>query len=326
MLTYIIRRILYAVPILIGVNVLTTLLFFYVNTPDDMARMIIGEKNITVEAIESWKQDHGYNLPLFFNNKEKGLSKVTQTIFTQKSAPLLWLDFGKSDRNNIDINSQIKKRAWPSLAIGIPTFLIAIVVNLIFSMMLAFFRGTYFDTWGVVLCVILMSVSSLFYIIGGQFILGKMLHLVPISGYDTGIHSIKFLILPVIIGIIGSVGGGSRFYRTVFLEEINKDYIRTARAKGLSESKVLFKHGLKNAMIPILTSVVVSIPFLFTGSLLMEAFFAIPGLGSFTIDAIHSQDFAIVRAMVYLGSILYIVGLILTDISYTLVDPRIRLE
>ncbi|MEE9613880.1 MAG: ABC transporter permease, partial [Thermodesulfobacteriota bacterium] len=125
---------------------------------------------------------------------------------------------------------------------------------------------------------------------------------------------------------LSSVGGGVRFYRTVFLEEIGKDYIRTARAKGLGEGKVLFKHGLKNAMIPILTNIVVAIPFLFTGSLLMENFFAIPGLGSFTIEAIQAQDFSIVRSMVYLGSVLYIVGLILTDISYTLVDPRIRLE
>ncbi len=215
---------------------------------------------------------------------------------------------------------------WASFIIAVPIFIIGIFVNLTFSMILAFFRGTYVDVWGVVLCVVTMSISTLFYIIGGQFIFGKFLMLFPISGYDTGIHAIKFAILPIMIGIIGSAGSGIRFYRTVFLEEINKDYIRTARAKGLAESKVLFKHGLKNAMVPILTNVVVSIPFLFYGSLLLEAFFAIPGLGSFTIDAIQSQDFAIVRSMVYLGAILYIIGLILTDISYTLVDPRIRLK
>jgi len=324
--TYIIRRLLYAVPILIGVNLLTTLLFFYVNTPDDMARMILGEKNLTPEIVESWKKDHGYDQPLFINSKENGISKVTQTIFFQKSAPLLWLDFGSSDRNNVDIAEEIKGRMWASLAIAIPTFIIGIATYLTFSMLLAYARGTYLDIWGVTLCVVMMSVSALFYIIGGQFIFGKMLKLFPISGYDTGIHAAKFVILPVIIGIIGSVGGAVRFYRTVFLEELGKDYIRTARAKGLTERSVLFKHALKNAMIPILTNVVVSIPFLFYGSLIMESFFAIPGLGSFTIDAIGSQDFAIVRAMVYLGSLLYIAGLILTDISYTLADPRIRLE
>jgi peptide/nickel transport system permease protein len=138
-------------------------------------------------------------------------------------------------------------------------------------------------------------------------------------------NSLKFLVLPVVISVIGGIGSGSRWYRTIFLEEINKDYVRTARAKGLSELRVLFKHVLKNAMIPILTGAVVVIPLLFMGSLLTESFFGIPGLGSYTIDAIQSQDFAIVRAMVFLGSVLYIMGLILTDISYTLVDPRIRL-
>ncbi|MBI5889043.1 MAG: ABC transporter permease [Deltaproteobacteria bacterium] len=326
MLTYIIRRILYAVPIVIGVNVLTALLFFYVNTPDDMARKILGEKNVTPAAIENWKKDHGYGLPAFLNTKEAGLATVTQTIFYQKSVPLLWLDFGRSDRNNIDIGREIGRRMWASLAISLPMFTFGVFIDLFFAMMLAYYRGTYLDISGVVFCVIMMSVSTLFYIIGGQFILGKLLKLFPISGYDTGVYSFKFLVLPVAVGVISGAGIGIRFYRTVFLEEINKDYIRTARAKGLSEAKVLFKHALKNAMIPVLTNVVVSIPFLFYGSLIMESFFSIPGLGNFTIDAIQAQDFAIVRSMVYMGSILYIVGLILTDISYTLVDPRVLFE
>jgi peptide/nickel transport system permease protein len=171
-----------------------------------------------------------------------------------------------------------------------------------------------------------MSVSSLFYIIGGQFVVSKLWHLVPISGYTGGADSFKFVVLPVVIGVVGSIGSSSRWYRTIFLEEIGKDYVRTARAKGLSELHVLFTHVLKNAMIPILTGVVVVIPLLFMGSLLTESFFGIPGLGSYTIDAINAQDFSIVRAMVFLGSVLYIVGLILTDISYTVVDPRVRLQ
>ncbi len=326
MLTYIIRRILYAIPIVIGVNLLTAVLFFYVNTPDDMARKILGEKNVTTAQVENWKRDHGYNLPVFFNSTEEGTAKVTETIFFKKSLPLLWFDFGRSDRNNIDIGGEIKTRMWPSLAISLPMFTFGLVLDLFLAMMLAYYRGTYLDLWGVVLAVVMMSVSTLFYIIGGQFLLGKVLKLFPISGFDTGMDSVKFLVLPVVIGVLSSLGVGVRFYRTVFLEEINKDYVRTARAKGLSEGAVLFKHALKNAMIPVLTNVVVSIPFLFYGSLIMERFFAIPGLGNFTIDAIQAQDFAIVRSMVYLGSILYIVGLILTDISYTLVDPRVRFE
>ena len=326
MIKYIIRRILYAIPIIIGVNILTSFLFFYVNSPDNMARRILGEKNITQEDIENWKREKGYHLPLLFNSKENGIAKVTQTIFYQKSVPLFWFDFGRSDRNNIDIGQQIQERMFPSLVISVPTFVIGLIVNITFAIILAYLRGTYVDNWGTVICVLLMSVSTLFYIIGGQYLFGKVLKLFPISGYDTGVHAIKFILLPVIIGVITGTGSGIRFYRTIFLEELGKDYIRTARAKGLSEFNVLFKHALKNAMIPILTGVVVSIPFLFYGSLLLESFFAIPGLGSFTIDAIQAQDFAIVRSMVYLGSILYIAGLLLTDISYTLVDPRVRLE
>jgi peptide/nickel transport system permease protein len=191
---------------------------------------------------------------------------------------------------------------------------------------MVFFRATYVDLTGVVLCVILMSISGLFYIIGGQFLIGKVMQLVPISGYMPGVNSFKFIILPVMIGIVSGVGSGARWYRTLFLEEISKDYVRTARAKGLSEIHVLFRHVLKNAMIPILTGAVVVIPTLFMGSLILESFFGIPGLGSYTIDAIQAQDFAIVRAMVFLGSVLYIFGLVLTDLSYTLVDPRVRLD
>ncbi len=326
MLAYIIRRVLYSIPIVIGVNVLTAALFFYVNTPDDMARKILGEKNITPQAIENWKIDHGYNLPAFLNAKEKGAAVVTQTIFFQKSVPLLWFDFGRSDRNNIDIGSEIRQRMWPSLLISLPTFTVGVALDLFFAMMLAYYKGTYIDFLGLVAGVVMMSISTLFYIITGQYVLGKILRLFPISGYDTGMHSFKFVVLPVIVGIMSGIGAGIRFYRTVFLEELGKDYVRTARAKGLPESVVLFKHALKNAMIPVLTNVVVSIPFLFYGSLIMETFFAIPGLGNFTIEAIQSQDFAIVRSMVYLGSLLYIAGLILTDISYTLVDPRVKFE
>jgi peptide/nickel transport system permease protein len=326
MFAYIVRRVLYAIPILIGVNLLTFILFFVVNTPENMARVNLGVKHVTPAAIEKWKAEHGYDKPLLYNNKEQGSSSLTNTIFYEKSVRLFVFDFGKADDGR-DIGHDILQRMWPSLAIAVPMFLVGLLVNITLSMLLAFFRGTYIDTSGVVLGVILMSISALFYIIGGQFVMGKLWHLVPISGYsDEWPTAIKFLILPVVIGVIGGIGGGTRWYRTIFLEEINKDYVRTARAKGLSELNVLFRHVLKNAMVPILTGVVVVIPMLFMGSLLTESFFGIPGLGSYTIDAILAQDFSIVKAMVFLGSVLYIIGLILTDISYTLVDPRIRLN
>ncbi|SNX59442.1 peptide/nickel transport system permease protein [Nitrosomonas ureae] len=324
MLSYIVRRLFFAVPILIGVNLLTFALFFVVNTPDDMARMQLGIKYVTPEAIEKWKVERGYDKPLLFNSEAVKLEKLTNTIFFEKSISMFIFEFGRSDDGR-DIAREIKSRMMPSLAIALPVFVLGLLVYVTFALLMVFFRATYIDFWGVVLCVGLMSISSLFYIIVGQFLISKLWHWVPISGYGTGLDATKFLVLPVLIGIISSAGSNIRWYRTIFLEEMNKEYVRTARAKGLSERMVLFRHVLKNALIPILTGAVVVVPLLFLGSLLVESFFGIPGLGSYTIDAINSQDFAIVRAMVFLGSMLYILGLILTDISYTFVDPRIRL-
>ena len=325
MLAYVVRRVLYAVPILIGINLITFVLFFVVNTPDDMARMQLGAKRVTPEAIEKWKSERGYDKPLLFNTQGEGFGKVTETIFYEKSVRLFAFDFGSAEDKR-DIGHEIRTRMWPSLAFAIPTFLVGLAVNITFAMFMAFFRATYIDFWGVVLCVAMMSISTLFYIIGGQYLASKLLHLVPISGYAGGFDAAKFVILPVIIGVVSGIGSGGRWYRTIFLEEMGRDYVRTARAKGLAEAVVLFRHVLKNAMIPILTGSVVVIPLLFMGSLLSESFFGIPGLGSYTIDAIQAQDFAVVRSMVFIGSVLYIVGLLLTDLSYTVVDPRIRLE
>ncbi len=325
MLAYIIRRLLYAIPILLGVNMLTFILFFLVNSPDDMARAQLGQKYSTAENIAHWKYTNGYDKPLFFNTAQTGLQQFTETLFFKKSLSLFVFDFGASQRGR-DIGADIQQRMWPSLALALPTLALGLFINITIALFMAFFRGTYLDIWGVGCCVVLMSISGLFYIIGGQFLLAKMLRLTPISGYLSGWSAAKFLILPILIGVASGIGAGSRWYRTLFLEETGKEYVRTARAKGLSDVQVLFNHVLRNGLIPILTGVVVIIPTLFMGSLIMESFFGIPGLGSYTIDAIAQQDFAIVRSMVFLGSVLYVAGLVLTDISYTWVDPRVRLQ
>lgn len=441
MIAYIVRRCLYAIPILVGVNVIVFSLFFFVNSPDDMARTHLGQKRVTPEQIDQWKREHSLDLPYFYNagwrrigalvatkaeNTSEFLtagegnyaliieapasqktaqprmvrvqcsqpdrlilpagfaaqgmiklpatiqqqriafqiapaqtevqtpptitltftvespapthrvifdyqspisfwSRFTETVFFQRSLRMLFFQYGKSDDGKI-IGEEIFLRIGPSLSITLPVFILALLIDVFFAMTVAFYRGTYIDYWGIILCVLLMSISGLFYIIGGQAIFAKTMRLVPISGFDYGIYALKFVLLPVVIAVVSGLGGSVRFYRTIFLEEINKDYVRTARAKGLPERRVLFVHALKNAMIPILTSVVVSLPFLFAGSLLLESFFAIPGMGSYMIDAIQRQDFAVVQAMVSLGSFLYVVGLLMTDISYTLVDPRVRLE
>ena len=325
MINYIIKRFLYAIPILIGVNLLTFTLFFVVNSPEEVARLHLGNKRVTQEQIISWNEQRGYNYPLFINQSEQGINIIKKTIFYEKSLKLFYFEFGISDSGR-DIKYDIKQRMWPSLAIALPSLLVGLMLNITFALFFVFFRSTRVDYIGVIVCVALMSISSLFYIIGGQYLISKLLQLVPISGYSQGYEAIKFLVLPVLISVIYGIGSGTRWYRSLFLEEIEKDYVKTAKSKGLSEASVLFKHVFKNALIPILTGVVVILPLLFLGSLIVESFFGIPGLGSYTIDAIQSQDFAIVRAMVFLGTVLYIIGLILTDISYTLVDPRVRLK
>jgi len=325
MLAYILRRILYAIPILVGVNLITFVLFFMINSPDDMARAQLGAKQVTPQMIEAWKVEKGYDKPLFLNPKASGVEKVSDTLFVQESLKLFAFDFGVSDANR-DIGSDIKERMGPSLAIALPTFFIALITNISLALLLVLFRGSVLDTGMMVIAVMIMSISGLFYIIAGQVLFSKIWHWVPISGYEPGWSAAKFVILPVMIGVFAGMGAGVRWYRSIFLEQMNQDYVRTARAKGLSEIAVLFRHVLKNGMLPILTGVVVVIPSLFMGSLVMESFFGIPGLGSYTIDAINSQDFAIVKAMVFLGSVLYIVGLILTDISYTIFAPRVKLS
>jgi peptide/nickel transport system permease protein len=323
MFAYLVRRLAYAIPILLGVNILTFALFFVVNTPDDMARMQLGVKRVAPEAIAQWKAARGYDKPLVFNPRAQGLDHLTDTVFFEKSLRMFVFDFGRADDGR-DIAREITTRMGPSLAIALPTFILGLMVTVVLALTLVFFRATLLDFCGVVGCVALMSISSLFYIIGGQWLVAKLWSLVPISGYGGGLDATRFLILPVLISVAASLGANTRWYRTIFLEEISRDYVRTARAKGLSEPAVLLRHVLRNAMIPILTGVVVVIPLLFMGSLLVESFFGIPGLGSYTIDAINAQDFAVVRAMVFIGSLLYVAGLILTDISYTLVDPRVR--
>ncbi|MCK5725910.1 MAG: ABC transporter permease [Thiotrichaceae bacterium] len=328
MLNYIIRRVLYAIPILIGVNLLTFLLFFMVNSPDDIARSQLGAKQISPQQITAWKVKRGYDKPLFYNaeTKEEGvLASLTDTLFVKESLALFIFDFGFSDAGR-NIATDIKQRMWPSLQIALPSFIIGLTTNISLALLIVLFRGSVLDTTTMIIAVMIMSISGLFYIIAGQVLFSKLWHWFPISGFESGIGGIKFVILPVLIGVFGGIGSGVRWYRSLFLEQINQDYVRTARAKGLTELRVLFGHVLPNGMLPILTGVVVVLPSLFMGSLIMESFFGIPGLGSYTIDAINAQDFSIVKSMVFLGAVLYIIGLLLTDISYTLFDPRVKLS
>ncbi len=327
MLNYVLRRLAYGVLVLVGVNLFTFALFFTVNTPDDMARLNIGGKRVSQDQIEKWKGERGYDKPLYWNVKAEGTDKLTHTILWERSASLFTFNFGRSDsRQAVDIGHEITTRMGVSLQLAVPLFLLQVLVSVTFALMLVFFRHSVIDFWGVVLCVVMLSISSLFYIIVGQFFFSRLMHLAPMSGYAGGLDAARFLALPIFLSLLARLGSEARLYRAMFLEEISKDYVRTARAKGLSEGVVLVRHVLRNALIPIITSAGSYLPYVFLGSLVFESFFGIPGLGAFVIDAITGQDFAIVRSMVFLGAVLYVLSYVLIDVAYTWVDPRVRLQ
>ncbi len=326
MVNYLVRRVFYGLLVLIGVNLVTFMLFFTVNTPDDMARLNIGGKRVTQEQILKWKVERGYDKPLYWNSGAAGILKATHTVFWDRSVSLMALDFGRSDsKSATDIGHEIATRMGISLQLAVPLFVLQIVISVIFALVLVFFRNSPIDFWGVVTCVLMLSISALFYVIVGQFLFSRVFHLVPISGFESGWEAVRFLTLPVLLSLLSRLGSEGRLYRAMFLEEMSRDYVRTARAKGLSEPRVLFRHVLRNALIPILTSAGSYLPYVFLGSLVFESFFGIPGLGSYVIEAITGQDFAIVRSMVFVGSLIYIASYLLIDVAYTWVDPRVRL-
>lgn len=313
MIRYIFRRLLYTIPILVGVSLFTFLLFFGIASPESIARQNLTIRNPSQQQIQNWIKSHGYDKP-----------PLQQ--FEGHMESLLTFQFGKSDRTKEPIIDRIKAGAGPSAQIAGLVLLSSLVAGLTIATFVAYFRGTYVDTGATLISVAMMSIVYVVYVIGLQFVLGKLLKYGPIAGFQRGSDSWRFAVLPAIAGLAARLGSDVRLYRTFMLEEINQDYVRTARAKGVGESKVLFKHVLKNAMIPVVTTTVSSVPLLILGSLILESFFGIPGLGSYLQDAIHARDFPVVRAMVYLGTLLYIVGLILTDILYAVLDPRLRIE
>jgi peptide/nickel transport system permease protein len=326
-LSYVVRRALYGLLVLVGVNLATFFLFFTVNTPDDMARLNIGGKRVTQELIERWKAERGYDKPLYWNAQRLGADKLTETIFWERSISLFSLNFGRADSEDAgDIGHEVARRMKVSIQLALPIFVMQILASVSFALVLVLFRNSPLDLAGVVLCVVMLSISSLFYIIVGQFAFARVMRLVPISGFGAGLDLIRFLILPVLLSALARLGNEARLYRAMLLEETGKDYVRTARAKGLDETRVLSRHVLRNALIPIITSAGGYLPFVFMGSLVFESFFGIPGLGAYVIEAISKQDFAIVRTMVFVGSCLYVASYALIDVAYTWADPRVRLS
>jgi peptide/nickel transport system permease protein len=328
MAAYLLRRLAYGVLTVFGVLLLLFVLFFAVTDPDDIARKAVGER-ARPEVYVQWKKNHGYDRPLFLNKEHGVLSaqRYTDTLLFEHFRRMLTFDFGRSDAGDEPIAKRLWEGAGPSLSLTVPLFVLGLILGVGVALVAAFFRETYIDRAVLVACMLTMSVAALLYIIGGQYLVGLLLKWFPISGFDSSPSVVaRFVALPVLIGLVTGFGSDVRFYRTIFVEEMNRDYVRTARAKGAGDARVMLAHVLRNALIPILTSIVVAIPFLFTGALLLESFFGIPGLGSLTVDAINGNDFSTLRTMVYLGALLFIIGQLLTDVSYALADPRVRLS
>jgi len=310
--TYIIRRLIYLVPIVLGVCLITFILFNVVTTGEAIAKQRLGQ-HATEAQIKAYLKTHGYDRPFHVR-------------FFSSLKDLLTFNFGRSEVTHQKITTMIWNGMWPSLSLMVPAFVFTLFLSIAIALFTALYRNTWIDRTTVLLCITGMSVSFLAYIIIGQYVLGYKLKYFPVAGYEWGFGIFKFLLLPGLIYAAASLGLNVRFYRTIVLDEINQDYVRTARAKGLNSNSVLFKHVLKNAMIPIITRVVVALPFLYMGSLLLEDFYGIPGLGAMALNAIDGNDFAVIRAITFIGAILYVLANLAGDIAYALVDPRVQFE
>lgn len=311
MIPYLSRRLLYTIPILLGVALIIFCLFNLVG--GDPTYQMLG-KHASQAQIQELRHELGLDQ-----------SRVLQFVDYLKQ--IVSFDFGRSYATKQRISEMILNGIPASLSLAIPAFVVETILSLVIALLVSYFRGSLFDRVVVVMCVMGMSISSLAYILFGQYFFAYWLGLFPISGYDQDLFlRFKYVALPATIWVVVSIGINVRVFRTFMLDEVNQDYVRTARAKGLSEKFVLFKHVLKNALIPVITYVVIQIPFLITGSFLLESFFGIPGLGSITIDAIHNSDFPVIKAMTTIETLLFIFGNLLTDMLYSVVDPRVRLK
>lgn len=324
MFSYLIRRLLYAIPIVAGVMVITFFLFFTLQTPTQVAHQQLGPK-ASPQAIENWLHQRGWDKPTYLN-LEKGANPFDSLFFTQMKA-LATFDLGRSLSTNEPVLTMFKRGALPSLMITLPAFLAGIAMAVSIALFLVYVRDTPLDTAGIILAVTLMSIPVMIDVIFGQWLFAVALKYFPAFGYDMGeISGVRFLFLPICILIFGALGTDVRLYRAIFLEESRNDYVRTAQAKGLSARGVFVGHILKNGMVNIITLTVSALPLLILGSLILEQFFGIPGLGNLTLTAIHSGDFVVVQATTFVGALLYLLGLLLTDFCYALVDPRVKLQ
>ena len=319
--TFVLRRLLQAVFTVFGVMLLTFVLFRVV--AGDVSAMFVPRKANYQEQREKWLQKHGLDKPALVNRKApyqfwKGEFWDTQFFWHLRSSALFE---GRSYATEEKLQDIIAKRAPYSLALTVPAMALGWMLGLVLAAVVAYYRDTWIDRTGVFLSVLGMCVPYLAYMILGQWI---MFEFSPRMAWGLGRPTNIYV--PILIAVIAGLGGEVRFYRTVILDEIHRDYVRTAQAKGLPLPEVLFKHVLKNCMLPILTQLVLEIPFLIMGALLLEQFFGIPGLGDLMLSSIATRDVPIINGLTFLTAVVYVVGLLITDVLYAVFDPRIRLK
>ena len=321
MLKYVLRRLGETIPTTIGILLLTFVLFNVVG--GSPAEVILG-KNATAESVAAFNRKWGYDKPLIIGKREQGTGNGGwwDSQFFNFVGGLCKGDFGYSIENQEPVIEVLKRGVGPSLSLTVPILVGGVIVALMLALLAAAMRGGWVDRAVLLASAVLMSVNYVIWVLAGQFFLSYKAGIFPVWGYENAFY----LVLPVAIGILSSLGTDVRFFRTAILDEVYKPYVLTARAKGLSGWTIMTRQVLRNALIPIVTYVSLSIPYLFTGSLLLESFFGIPGLGSVSINAIHSADMAVVRAVVVLGSLLYQFVNLLTDVLYAFLDPRIRMN
>ena len=319
MVRYVLKRLAETIPTTIGILLLTFVLFNVVG--GSPAEVILG-KNATAELVAAFNHKWGYDKPLIFGDcSDCSIVRLFDSQFFNFVGGLCKGDFGYSIENQEPVIEVLKRGVGPSLSLTVPILIGGVIVALMLALLAAAMRGGWVDKAVLVFSAVLMSVNYVIWVLAGQFFLSYKAGLFPVWGYENAFY----LALPVLIGIFSSLGTDVRFFRTAILDEVYKPYVLTARAKGLSGWTIMTRHVLRNALIPIVTYVSLSIPYLFTGSLLLESFFGIPGLGSVSINAIHSADMAVVRAIVVLGALLYQFVNLITDVLYAFLDPRVRM-
>ena len=320
MLKYVAKRLWETIPTTIGILLLTFVLFNVVG--GSPAQVVLG-KNATAEVVAAFNHKWGYDKPLIIGIRDQGagIRGWWDSQFFNFVGGLCKGDFGYSIENQEPVVEVLKRGVGPSLSLTVPILIGGVIVALMLALLAAAMRGGWVDKAVLVFSAVLMSVNYVIWVLAGQFFLSYKAGFFPVWGYENAFY----LALPVLIGIFSSLGTDVRFFRTAILDEVYKPYVLTARAKGLSVWTIMTRHVLRNALIPIVTYVSLSIPYLFTGSLLLESFFGIPGLGSVSINAIHSADMAVVRAIVVLGALLYQFVNLSTDILYAVLDPRVRI-